>query len=71
MKECTHQWKQEYLFMQSSWFECELCGKKEFWCGTFAHKKPSDCSTYEGCLGKEGAKQVFRDCGEMAEILNR
>ena len=63
-----HQWKQKYLFMQSSWFEC-ACGEKRFWCGTFAHKKPNDCSTYEKCLGKERAKGVAKDQKRMQVYL--
>jgi len=58
---CKHNWRQDYLFMQSSWFECKLCGEKKFWCGKFEHKKPSDCSTYEKCLGKEQAKSIKLD----------
>jgi len=64
---CKHKWKQEYLFMQNSWFKCELCGEKRFWCGTLSHTKPEDCSTHEECLGKKQAKSIARDKKIMAE----
>jgi len=67
---CKHRWKQEYLFMQGSWFECS-CGEKRFWCGTFAHIKPEDCTTYEGCLGEEQGKSVDRDQEIMAKTQAR
>lgn len=51
--EREHKWKQNYLFSQSSWFECDVCPEKKFWCGKNDHKKPEDCTTYEACLGEE------------------